>query len=845
MATEVEIIKYEGDISDLKKGLKELEDRFKSVENKGKKSAENIKGDFKNLGSSIKNALSSLPIGGLVNDLDNAASAAKGVSTSLSAIPAAADKGTKSVNLLGNAIKIGVLGALALVIVAFSAVVSFFKQTDEGATKLQAVMDGLGAASDVITGRLSAFGSQIVDSFTQATSGAGSFLGKMLEVGKFLPGFVGDIARLASDIGGSGLAKDMKTAYNEANALSQSLDEIQDSMRGLGVETRQTELAITALLKQTRNRGLDIGDRLKIVDQAFQLENQSLAKNFDLQNKYYENLAQVNLLKLKSINSDKIAQVNTVKSIVDQIKYAKNADEILVLYQKQIKAQEGLKSISDDAAQAQANAATSLIELAGKAEIAEEKFAAIRSQLIEKDIAERVEAIKRIERAREAVAINTISNEQELAKETLDIQITSLEDQKKVLLSYKKDVSAIDLEIAKLRQKFAEDEVKRAKEAADAKAKNDKDNAERYNILVDAENALEVQRSNFALKNAEYELAQNKGNLNERLALIQKIQQAELKRAGDEHDIALKNKNLTTDERTRIEEKYAQDIIDINRKAQGSINAENQKSVDIQKQQRQQLADFSIQTAGQVINEIYNRQTTNRNQEIQDAEDESQRKINALQREKDQGVITQAQYNARLARINADKDNKEKEIKRKQAIADKQQALFSILINTAVAVVKSLPNPFLVALSIATGAVEAALVASRPLPKFAKGVIGLQGAGTKTSDSITARLSKGESVMTADETDRHKDTLWAIRNNQFDRHVNEAWVLPAIKKLEKQRTHRESFRDRSMNRLGKRMKDIDLQHLERLTANNKDVRIGNVNELADAIYKRKGHTGII
>jgi hypothetical protein len=43
------------------------------------------------------------------------------------------------------------------------------------------------------------------------------------------------------------------------------------------------------------------------------------------------------------------------------------------------------------------------------------------------------------------------------------------------------------------------------------------------------------------------------------------------------------------------------------------------------------------------------------------------------------------------------------------------------------------------------------VVAPEP-PKFARGVIGLRGAGTETSDSIPARLSKGESVMTAKAT---------------------------------------------------------------------------------------------
>ena len=42
---------------------------------------------------------------------------------------------------------------------------------------------------------------------------------------------------------------------------------------------------------------------------------------------------------------------------------------------------------------------------------------------------------------------------------------------------------------------------------------------------------------------------------------------------------------------------------------------------------------------------------------------------------------------------------------------------------------------------------------------FAEGVIDLDGRGTETSDSIPARLSKGESVMTAKTTKKNKRTL--------------------------------------------------------------------------------------
>lgn len=49
------------------------------------------------------------------------------------------------------------------------------------------------------------------------------------------------------------------------------------------------------------------------------------------------------------------------------------------------------------------------------------------------------------------------------------------------------------------------------------------------------------------------------------------------------------------------------------------------------------------------------------------------------------------------------------------------------------------------------------------LAGFKDGVIDLQGPGNGRSDSITARLSRGESVMTADETQRFYNTLSAMR----------------------------------------------------------------------------------
>lgn len=113
------------------------------------------------------------------------------------------------------------------------------------------------------------------------------------------------------------------------------------------------------------------------------------------------------------------------------------------------------------------------------------------------------------------------------------------------------------------------------------------------------------------------------------------------------------------------------------------------------------------------------------------------------------------------------------EEKRKAFIAQRAASLIQVGINTAESITKTAATlgfpaaaPF-IAIAAALGAVQAALIASQPIPKFKKGVIGLQGPGHETSDSIPAMLSRGESVMTASETAKFRPTLEAIRQNRI------------------------------------------------------------------------------
>jgi hypothetical protein len=107
------------------------------------------------------------------------------------------------------------------------------------------------------------------------------------------------------------------------------------------------------------------------------------------------------------------------------------------------------------------------------------------------------------------------------------------------------------------------------------------------------------------------------------------------------------------------------------------------------------------------------------------------------------------------------------------AVKQKQARIAGIIIDTAAAIAKTAATmgfpaaiPF-IAIAGATGAIQLAIAQKTPTG-FKDGVIDLPGPGTTTSDSIPARLSRGESVMTAKETKSSINTLRMIRAKQLD-----------------------------------------------------------------------------
>ena len=119
-----------------------------------------------------------------------------------------------------------------------------------------------------------------------------------------------------------------------------------------------------------------------------------------------------------------------------------------------------------------------------------------------------------------------------------------------------------------------------------------------------------------------------------------------------------------------------------------------------------------------------------------------------------------------------------RKLKRKQAIADKAQALFEIAINTAAAVAKSLKNPTLIPFVVALGAIQAATVAATPIPKFEKGGI-VKGPSHKQG-GVLAELEGDEYITNRQATKKNRGLLEAINSGKEKEYIYKRFQVPII-----------------------------------------------------------------
>lgn len=195
----------------------------------------------------------------------------------------------------------------------------------------------------------------------------------------------------------------------------------------------------------------------------------------------------------------------------------------------------------------------------------------------------------------------------------------------------------------------------------------------------------------------------------------------------------------------------------------------------------------------------------------------------ALKRQLEQKLISEQEYERKAA-----------ELAKKRFEHEKKAATVSAIIDGALGVVKAIGKGRwweVAAITAATG-IQIATIQSQQFPGFKEGVIDLQGPGTATSDSIPARLSRGESVMTAEETTKYKPVLQAIRDNEFEAFVAKRYT-DVMRKQSGNAGLGSSFAENVSNSF-----DMQTAELATLLKQNRRVAIKNVDEFAKAISRR-------
>lgn len=214
----------------------------------------------------------------------------------------------------------------------------------------------------------------------------------------------------------------------------------------------------------------------------------------------------------------------------------------------------------------------------------------------------------------------------------------------------------------------------------------------------------------------------------------------------------LNTETLDPEKRLAIVAEIKEKELDIIKKGNEKILEEDKATAE----KRKEVTKQGLALLEEGINAVYSYKKNVNDQELIDLKDKEERELKLAGDNQAKKEAIALKYQALQA-----------EVRRKQFEQNKQIALINVAINTAEAISKANPIIPLMAFAGASGLIQAALINSQPTPKFAKGVIDLQGKGTGTSDEIHAMLSKGESVMTAEETSKFKPLLQSIRRKEL------------------------------------------------------------------------------
>jgi hypothetical protein len=554
----------------------------------------------------------------------------------------------------------------------------------------------------------------------------------------------------------------IKAAVNQSLELLNVMRDLEDTQSGYNIQLERQNSQVEKLIIQSKDRSKTEEEKIKLLNEA-----ETLSK------KIYDDEVERNNKRLVSERNNLLQKSGLTKAELKLL--AESSDASDVNFQKAKDKFEAQTKIGEAELKAYQETLLARAKLDGQRNKDLEKIVNLTNKNIEKEEAAqekaqaaREKAADEAKTAKEKADQAEVARLQKLEALETEFQLTereklnkSFEDKLKTIQGNGERERLLRLDIVAAQtaalEKFDEDAEKKRQEnqkrieseiiANNAKAFNDKIAFNQkqlelelgaVDLSVGTEKEKERRKAEIQLTALEEQLRLTKQFLgpegsqtNEQLQGIKVIEQA----------IAKAKENL----KSKDGDATLGDALGINEEA----TKEAQKSLE--------EVSKAVQAIAGIINMVYETRLNN-------IDNTKNAEIDAI----NQSTVSEEEKAIRIQKAERDAANAKYQIQLKQFQANKATSIIQTIINTAQAVIAQFANPvpfagaILSALAAATGAAQIAVIASQPAPpkpSFATGVIGLEGAGTATSDSIDARLSRGESVITARATERFAPIL--------------------------------------------------------------------------------------
>ena len=548
-------------------------------------------------------------------------------------------------------------------------------------------------------------------------------------------------------------------AVKEGQELLEVMRDLEDTEKAYAITSEASRKKVNELITQSKDRAKTEKEKLAIIDEANRVEkkafDESVKRNEELLKKQMEIFSRKNKLSGEELD------LLTKGTSNEALELRTRLERSTAFKEKELEAiQEGLLK---------------RVQLEGDSNILQEKLLNRRNALLEKEDEERAKANEKAQ-ARAEKRQEQLERELEkerLAKEKYNQDIDKLTDEfilserEKLEKSYEQKSELVVGNSAK--EVALRSEIEKQKLEALAKfdeEANKKIQAQQKKV-ADEQKAINAKQFNEQIE-------QNKRTLDLELEAVDLSVGTEAEKVARKKEIQLKylEEQLALTKSFLKEDTQAN--IDAITKIENAI-AKVRQGVAVKDEKatlgsslgitKQDLGDAqqglqSIQTAVNAIGSVLSATTEIRLNEIE------QQKNAEIQAVEESG-LTKIQKEEKIRAIEKKYALEKYEAEKKAFETNKALQIVNAVIAGALGVVSAFQlGPIagaIAAIAIAaTTAAQIAVISSQkapPPPKFATGVIGLDGAGTGTSDSIDAKLSRGESVMTAKATERFAPIL--------------------------------------------------------------------------------------